>query len=124
MEQYNRVRTLRKLILGIMIFAIVTAAIVASYLIYKGNFNNISYSNWLFYASMFYILFGGLTSFGSTMSTNSIAYQYVSTVMSSNYEARKKVDDMLINNNLNFSMRMIATGLLLLLASAAADKLL
>lgn len=124
MEQYSRGRTLRKLILGIMILVIVTAAIVALYLIYKGNFNNIAYSNWLFFASMFYILLGGLSSFGSYMSTNDFSYKYASTVMSSNYEARKKVDDMLINSSLNFSMRMIATGLLLLLISAAADKLL
>ena len=124
MEQYSRGRSLKKLIIGIMILAIVTAAIVASYLVYKGNFNNIAYSNWLFYASMIYILVGGLSIFGSTMSTNGFAYKYASTVMSSNYEARKKVDDMLINNSLNFSMRMIAAGLLLLFMSAAADKLL
>lgn len=124
MEQYSRGRTLGKLILVIMILVIITAAIVAAYLIYKGNFNNITYSNWLFYASMFYILLGGLLSFGSNMPTKSIAYQYASTVMTSNYEARKKVDDMLINSNLNFSIKMIATGLLLLLLSAASDKLL
>lgn len=124
MKQYNRGRTLRKLILVIMILVIVTAAVVASYLIYKENFNNATYSNWLFYAAMFYILVGGLSSFGSTMSINSISYQYASTVMTSNYEDRKKVDNMLINNSLNFSMRMIATGILLILVSVAADKFL
>lgn len=124
MEQYSRGRTLRKLLLSIMVIVIVTAAIVASYLIYKGNFNSISYSNLLFYASMFFILFGGLSIFGSNMSTNNFAYKYASTVMSSNYETRKKVDDMLINNSLNFSMKMIAAGLLLLLTSAAADMFL
>ena len=124
MEQYNRGKTLRKLMLNIMIYAIVTAAIVAFYLIYKGNFNNITYSNRLFYASMLFILLGGLSMFGSTMSTNNVGYKYASTVMSSNYEARKKADDMLINNSLNFSMRMIATGVLLIILSSAADKLL
>lgn len=124
MEHYHRGRTLRKLILGIIIIAIITAAIVAAYLIYKGNFTNVAYSNLLFYASMLYILLGGLSIYGSTMSTNNISYKYASTVMSSTYEERKKIDDMLLNNSLNFSMRMIATGFVLLLMSAAADKLL
>jgi hypothetical protein len=124
MEQYSRGKTFRKLILGIMILVVITAAIVASYLIYKGNFNNIAYSNWLFYASMSYILLGGLSMFGSTMSTNSIGYKYASTVMSSSYEQRKKIDDMLLNNSLNFSMKMIAVGFLLLLVSAGADRFL
>jgi hypothetical protein len=73
---------------------------------------------------MFYISLGGLSSFGSYMSTNSLSYKYTSTVMSSNYEARKKIDDMLINNSINFSIKMISIGVLLILASAAADKLL
>ena len=124
MEQYSRGRTFRKLILSILILVVITAAIVASYLIYKGNFNNIAYSNWLFYASMSYILLGGLSMFGSTMSTNSIGYKYASTVMSSNYEQRKKVDDMLLNSSLNFSMKMIAVGFFLLLLSAGADRFL
>ena len=124
MEQYSRGKILRKLILSIMILAVITAAILATYLIYKGNFNNIMYSNWLFYAAMAYILLGGLSMYGSTMSTNSFGYKYASTVMSSNYEQRKKVDDMLLNNTLSFSMKMIAIGFLLLLVSAGADRFL
>jgi prolipoprotein diacylglyceryltransferase len=124
MEQYSRAKTLKKLFISIIILVIITAALVASYLIYKGNFNSISYSNWLFYSSMLYISLGGLSSYGSFMATNSYSYKYASTVMYSNYETRKKTDDMLMNNSLNFSIRMIAIGLLLLTLSAAADKFL
>ncbi|MDF2533210.1 MAG: hypothetical protein K0Q65_2791 [Clostridia bacterium] len=90
MERVKRQSSRKKTIITILGFTVGTAAVIAGFLIYKGNFNKLVYSNWLFYSSMAYIAIGGLSSLGSYMSVNNFSHNYASTVMTANYEERKK----------------------------------
>ncbi|MDF2890649.1 MAG: hypothetical protein K0R80_1016 [Clostridia bacterium] len=114
----------KKTIITILVFTIGTAAVIAGFLIYKGNFNKLVYSNWLFYSSMAYIAIGGLASLGSYMSVNNFSHKYASTVMTANYEERKKVDNLYMNISNRFNIQMITIGLLLILLSVVANNVL
>jgi hypothetical protein len=107
--------------ISVLLITLATAAAIAGFLAYKGTFNALNYSNWLFYAGMAYIAIGGLSAYGTFMSTNNYSYKYMSSVMTGDYETRKRIDDALINTGLNFMIRMIIIGILLFIISASAD---
>lgn len=121
MERYSRKSVLISLMFSILLIALVTAIIVAGVLIYKGTFNAVNYSNWLFYAAMAYIAVGGFSAYGTYMNTNSYNYKYISTVMTGSYESRKKIDEELINTSFKFMIRMISVGILLFIICTAAN---
>jgi hypothetical protein len=124
LEPNKRQSNRKKTTITILGFTIGTAAVIAGFLIYKGNFNKIVYSDWLFYSSMVYIAIGGLASFGSYMSVNNYSHKYASTVMTANYEERKKIDDSYMNTSNRFNIQMITIGVLLILVSVIANNVL
>ncbi|MGB7606144.1 MAG: hypothetical protein WBL93_11800 [Lutisporaceae bacterium] len=124
MVQYSRKSTLLRLIIMVLLIVIATAAVIAGILIYKGTFNEMNYSNWLFFASMGYIAIGGFSAYGAFMGNNSYSHKYLSSVMSADYDSRKRIDDMLLNSSFSFMMKMIVIGILVLLESVAANLFL
>lgn len=122
MEQYNRKSILLKLVGSIVLLAIATAGAITCVLLYKGTFNDLTFSNWLFYASMAYIALGGLSAYGTYMNTNNYNYKYMSTVMTGSFENRKRIDDELIKTGFRFMIRMICVGILLFVIAAAANS--
>lgn len=124
MVQYSRKSTLLRLVIWVLFIAIATIVVIAGILIHKGIFDRVNYSNWLFMASVGYIAIGGFSAFGTFMNTNNFSHKYISTVMSADSDSRKRIDDMLINSGFSFMLKMVAIGLLVFLASVAANKIL
>lgn len=124
MVQYSGKSALLRLIIIVLLIVIATAAAIAGILFYKNIFNKVNYSNWLFFASMGYIAIGGLSAYGAFMGNNSFSHKYVSSVMSADYDSRKRIDGLLLNSSFSFMMKMIVIGILVFLESVAANLFL
>lgn len=120
---YKKSGNLVRLAVKALICAAAAILVIGAYLFLAGRFSGTSYSNWLFIGAMVYIGLGGLSSFGSMMSVNNISYKYQSTVMNSNYEERKRIDDTMLRQSGSFATAMLIAGVLLLIASGLAEQL-
>lgn len=115
--------TLLKIVLIVLFIILVTLAAIASYLLYKNNFNSLAFSNWMFYAAIAYVALAIVPLYDVITSSNSASFTYGEYAVKGKIENHDRVNEALSNRSPRFSIIMITAGILLFLGSSIVERL-
>jgi len=96
----------------IIVSCIISNIIIAFIINWMTGYNNIErYINNLFYIGVAYCLIGGFIVFGSYLAPKSFAYQQANSISNEEFSKRNNLDNILINKNTIFCIKMLAIGI-------------
>lgn len=122
MGGYNRKSAITKLMISVLLITLATAAAIAGFLAYKGIFNALRYSNWLFYAGIACIAIGIVPLYNVITSSNSVSYTYGEYAVKGKVDNQNRIEEALLKKSHVFSILMISAGLLLFFGAFLAER--
>lgn len=123
MAKYSGKSALFRLIIIVLLIVIATAAAIAGILIYKSIFNEVSYSNWLFYAAIMYIVMAIIPLYDVLTSSNDVSLKYGEFAIKGKVDNQSRLNDVLSKKSYKFTILMIIVSIFLFIISAIADKI-
>lgn len=110
--------------ISILVIVIMTMVIAAGILIYQGDFNNASYAEWLFYASLGWILLAGVSVYSVLSSTNTASYRFGEFMVKGKIDMEDRIKDIMKKEDFQPTIIMLISAVMLMILSSAAYRYL